>query len=60
MPERIDYRRAAENGKAAWEVSKSKDIKAEIEKIWEAMQVALKAAAIYATEKANVVPIARR
>jgi chromosome partitioning protein len=60
MQERIDYRRASENGKAAWEIGGNKDLKGEIEKIWEAMQVALKAAAVYTTEKPNVVPIKRR
>jgi cellulose biosynthesis protein BcsQ len=60
MSERIDYRRAAEQGKAAWEFSKSKDIKAEIEKIWETMQkVMQKVQKAASTEQSNVVQIAR-
>jgi hypothetical protein len=37
MQERVDYRRASENGKGAWEIGGNKDLKGEIEKIWEAM-----------------------
>jgi chromosome partitioning protein len=60
MQERIDYRKAAERGQAGWEVGGNKELKAEVEKIWAAMQVALKGAAVYSKEKANVVPIKRR
>jgi chromosome partitioning protein len=42
MAERVDYKRAAEKGKAAWEFSKNKDAKAEIKRIWDQMQAALK------------------
>jgi chromosome partitioning protein len=59
MPERIDYRKGAEQGMAAWEVSKNKDIKVDVENIWKAMQIALRAAPLYGTEQTNVVPIAR-
>lgn len=55
MPERIDYRKAAD-GQAAWEVEGNKDIMTEVEKIWAAML-----RAIHSTEQqTNVVPIARR
>jgi chromosome partitioning protein len=59
MPERIDYRKGAEKGVAAWEVSKNKDIKIDVENIWKAMQIALRAAPLYGTEQTNVVPIVR-
>jgi chromosome partitioning protein len=46
MAERADYRRAAETGQAAWELSNNRDAKAEIRKIWDAVQVAIKATAL--------------
>ncbi len=48
MAERIDYKRAAETGRAAWEIAKGKtrdEIKAEIGGIWQAMQTAMQTTA---------------
>ncbi len=48
MAERIDYKRAAETGRAAWEIAKGKtrdEIKAEIGGIWQAMQAAMQTTA---------------
>lgn len=42
MAERVDYKRAAEKGQAAWEVGKKKEIRTEIGDIWAAMQKAIK------------------
>ncbi len=38
IAERADYKRAAEKGQASWEVSKNKEAKAEIKKLWDAMK----------------------
>jgi chromosome partitioning protein len=42
MSERVDYKRAAEKGQAAWEVSRGKEIKTEISELWVEMQKAIK------------------
>lgn len=42
MSERVDYKRAAEKGQAAWEIGKKKEIRTEIGEIWTAMQKAIK------------------
>lgn len=41
IAERADYKRAAEKGQAGWEFNNNKDAKAEVKKLWEAMQVAI-------------------
>jgi chromosome partitioning protein len=53
MAERADYKRATETGQAAWELDKNKRIKAEIKKIWDAIQQAMKTASAYSTESAS-------
>jgi chromosome partitioning protein len=42
MVERVDYKRAAEKGQAAWEYKGNKDAKAEIKKLWDAMLTAMR------------------
>jgi chromosome partitioning protein len=42
MIDRADYQRAAKTGQAAWELSKNREAKAEIKRLWEAMQAAIK------------------
>jgi chromosome partitioning protein len=42
IAERADYKRAAESGQAAWELSNNKDAKSEIAKLWDAMQMAIR------------------
>jgi chromosome partitioning protein len=62
MPERIDYERAiaAGKGKAAFEISKSDDVKTEIEEIWGAMRKAMKKASVAAgTVEARNVQLTR-
>lgn len=39
--DRADYRRALETGSAAWDVSKNRDIKTEIKKLWDLMQTVM-------------------
>jgi chromosome partitioning protein len=51
ISERADYKRAAETGKAAWELSNNKDIKSEVRKLWQAMLAAMKKPTV--TEKTD-------
>lgn len=41
IAERADYKRAAEKGQAGWEHNGNKDAKAEVKKLWDAMQAAI-------------------
>lgn len=59
MPYRIDYMRAPENGRPAWEVSKNREIKTEIEDIWSAMLKTMKKASSATSEVGNVIQLAR-
>jgi chromosome partitioning protein len=60
MPERIDYRRAAEKGRAPWEINKDRrDIKAEIADIWDASLKAMKKASNQTTGASNVIHLTR-
>jgi hypothetical protein len=60
MPERVDYRRAAEKGRAPWEINKDRrDIKAEIGEIWDAVLKAMKKASTETRKASNVIQLTR-